>query len=107
MNIDGTDKKKISSDIKINLDVESFLFNENLTKLLIIKLVKLHVKKGNDVYPDCDKASNCYIADDLCYTHCDSLKDKIKRPFIYNVKYDKEKNDIIIDEKSEINLLNK
>jgi dipeptidyl aminopeptidase/acylaminoacyl peptidase len=110
MNIDGTEKKKISSDIKINSDVEGFIFNENLTKLLIIKLIKLeglHVKKGNDIYPDCDKATNCYIADDLRYTHWDSLKDKIKRPFIYDVKYDKEKDDIIIDEKSEINLLEK
>ena len=110
MNIDGTEKKKISSDIKINSDVEGFIFDENFTKLLIIKLIKLeglHVKKGNDIYPDCDKATNCYIADDLRYTHWDSLKDKIKRPFIYDVKYDKEKDDIIIDEKSEINLLDK
>ena len=76
----------------------------------IVKLVKvegLPVKKGNDAYPDCDKATNCYIADDLCYTHWDSLKNEIKRPFIYDIKYDKEKDDIIIDEKSEINLLNK
>ena len=110
MNNDGTSKKKISENCKINSNIEGFLFDENLTKLIIIKLVKLEglqVKKGNDVYPDCDKATNCYIADDLCYTHWDSLKNEIKRPFIYDIKYDKEKDDIIIDEKSEINLLNK
>jgi Tol biopolymer transport system component len=110
MNIDGTSKKKISENNKINNDIEGFLFDENLTKIIIIKLIKvpgLQVKKGNDAYPDCDKATNCYIADDLCYTHWDSLKDKIKRPFIYNIKYDKDKDDIIIDENSEINLLEK
>ena len=80
MNIDGTSKKKISENNKINNDIEGFLFDENLTKIIIIKLIKvpgLQVKKGNDAYPDCDKATNCYIADDLCYTHWDSLKDKI------------------------------
>ena len=110
MNNDGSQKKKISENIKINSNVDEFLFDENLTKLLIIKLVQLeglNVIKGNVAYPDCDKATNCYIADDLCYTHWDSLKDKIKRPFIYNIKYDKEKEDIIIDEKSEIDLLKK
>ena len=110
MNNDGSQKKKISENIKINSNVDEFLFDENLTKLLIIKLVQLeglNVIKGNVAYPDCDKATNCYIAEDLCYTHWDSLKDKIKRPFIYNIKYDKEKEDIIIDEKSEIDLLKK
>ena len=110
MNNDGTGKKKISENSKINTDIEGMLLDENLTKLIIIKLIKvegLQVKRGNDAYPDCDKATNCYIADDLCYTHWDSLKDKIKRPFIYNIKYDEEKDDIIIDEQSEINLLGK
>ena len=110
MNIDGTSKKKISQNCKINSKVKGFLFNQNLTKLVIVKSVKvegLQVKKGNDVYPDCDKAINCYIADDLVYTHWDSIQDEIKRPFIYNVQYDKEKDDITIDEKSEINLLEK
>jgi len=103
MNNDGTGKKKISENSKINTDIEGMLLDENLTKLIIIKLIKvegLQVKRGNDAYPDCDKATNCYIADDLCYTHWDSLKDKIKRPFIYNIKYDEEKDDIIIDEQS-------
>ena len=110
MNIDGTSKKKISENCKINADIEGFLFDENLTKLIIVKLVKvegLQVKKGNDAYPDCDKATDCYIADDLCYTHWNSLQNQIQRPFFYDVKYDKEKDDIIIDEKSEINLLEK
>ena len=110
MNLDGTSKKKISNDCKINSDIEGFLFNENLTKLILVKSVKvegLQVKKGNDVYPDCDKATNCYIADDLCYTHWNTLQNQIQRPFIYDVKYDKEKDDILIDEKSEINLLEK
>ena len=66
-----------------------------------------HVKTGNDVYKDCDKATECYIADDLFYTHWNTLKNQIPRPFIYEIKYDKEKDDIIIDEKSEINLLEK
>ena len=110
MNADGSHKNKISENNKINSNIEGFLFDENLTKLLIIKSVQLeglNVIKGNVAYPDCDKATDCYIADDLCYTHWDSLKDKIKRPFIYNVKHDKEKDDIIIDDKSEIDLLNK
>ena len=57
MNIDGTSKKKISENCKINSDIEGFLFDENLTKLIIVKLVKvegLQVKKGNDAYPDCE-----------------------------------------------------
>ena len=111
MNIDGTNKKKIFCDKKeINSDVEGFLFSENLDKLILVKSVKLEnsqVKKGNDVYKDCDKATECYIADDLCYTHWNALQDQIPRPFIYNISYDKEKDDIIIDEKSEINLLEK
>ena len=110
MNIDGSSQKKISKDSKINSDVEGFLFDENLTKLILVKSVKvegLQVKKGNDVYSDCDKATECYIADDLCYTHWNALQNKVNRPFIYEVKYDKEKDDIIIDEKSEINLLDK
>ena len=89
MNNDGLTRKKISKNCKVNKDIEGFLMNENLTKLIIIKSVKmegLQVKKGNDVYPDCDKATNCYISEDLCYTHWDSLKDKIKRLFIYNIK---------------------
>ena len=111
MNIDGSNKKKIFCDKKeINSDVEGFLFSENLDKLILVKSVKLEnsqVKKGNDVYKDCDKATECYIADDLCYTHWNALQDQIPRPFIYNISYDKEKDDIIIDEKSEINLLEK
>ena len=110
MNIDGTSKIKISDNCKINTDVENFLFDENLTKLIIIKYVQvegLQVKKGNEAYPDCEKATNCYIADDLGYTHWNVVQNKIPRPFIYNVKYDKEKGDIIIDEKSKINLLEK
>ena len=111
MNIDGTNKKKIICEKKeINSDVEGFLFSENLDKLIIVKSVKLEnlqVKQGNDVYKDCNKATECYIADDLCYTHWNSLQDEVPRPFIYNVTYDKEKDDIIIDEKSEINLLEK
>ena len=110
MNNDGTSKKKISQNCKINTNIEDFLFDENLTKLIIVKFVKIdgvQVKKGNDVYPDCDKATECYIADDLCYTHWDALQNQIKRPFFYNIKYDKENDDIIIDEKSEINLLEK
>ena len=111
MNIDGTHKKKILCDKKeINTDVEGYLFSENLDKLILVKSVKLHnlqVKKGNDLYKDCDKATECYIADDLCYTHWNTIQDAIQRPFIYNIKYDKEKDDIIIDEKSEINILEK
>ena len=110
MNLDGSSKKKISNDCKKNSEVEGYLFDENLTKLIIVKLVKvegLQVKKGNDAYPDCDKATNCYIADDLCYTHWNTLQNQIQRPFVYDIKYDKEKDDIIIDEKSEINLLDK
>ena len=111
MNIDGSNKKKIICDKKeINSDVEGFLFSENLDKLILVKSVKLEnsqVKKGNDVYKDCDKATECYIADDLCYTHWNALQDQIPRPFIYNISYDKEKDDIIIEEKSEINLLEK
>ena len=106
MNIDGTHKKKILCDKKeINTDVEGYLFSENLDKLILVKSVKLHnlqVKKGNDLYKDCDKATECYIADDLCYTHWNTIQDAIQRPFIYNIKYDKEKDDIIIDEKSEL-----
>ena len=59
MNNDGSQKKKISENIKINSNVDEFLFDENLTKLLIIKLVQLeglNVIKGNVAYPDCDKA---------------------------------------------------
>ena len=41
MNIDGTSKKKISENCKINSDVEGFLFNENFTKLIIVKSVKV------------------------------------------------------------------
>ena len=111
MNLDGTNKKKIiCNESDINTKIEGFLLNENLDKIILIKLVKLensHVKIGNDVYKDCDKASQCYIADDLCYTHWKTLQNEIQRPFIYNAKYDKEKDDIIIDEKSEINLLEK
>ena len=111
MNLDGTNKKKILCDKKeINSNVEGFLFSENLDKLILVKLVKLEnlqVKMGNDVYKDCDKATNCYIADDLCYTHWNAIQNQIQRPFIYNVKYDQEKDDIIIDEKSEINMLEK
>ena len=111
MNLDGTNKKKILCDNKeINSNVEGFLFSENLDKLILVKLVKLEnlqVKMGNDVYKDCDKATNCYIADDLCYTHWNAIQNQIQRPFIYNVKYDQEKDDIIIDEKSEINMLEK
>ena len=110
MNLDGTSKKKISNECKINSDLEGFLFNENLTKLILVKSVKvegLQVKKGNDAYQDCDKVTNCYIADDLCYTHWNTLQNQVQRPFIYDVKFDKEKDDIIIDEKSEINLLEK
>ena len=111
MNLDGTNKKKILCDKKeINSNVEGFLFSENLDKLILVKLVKLEnlqVKMGNDVYKDCDKATNCYIADDLCYTHWNAIQNQIQRPFIYNVKYDQEKDDIIIDEKSEINILEK
>ena len=110
MNIDGTSKTKISKDSKINSDVEGFLFDENLTKLVLVKSVTvegLQVKKGNEAYSDCDKATECYIADDLCYTHWNTVQNKVNRPFIYEVKYDKEKDDIIIDEKSEINLLDK
>ena len=110
MNIDGSSKKKISKDCKINSDVEGFLFSENLTKLILVKMVKvdgLQVKKGNEAYPDCDKATNCYIANDLCYTHWNSLQNQVQRPFIYDIKYDKENDDIIIDDKSEINILEK
>ena len=110
MNIDGSSKKKISQNSKINSDIEGFLFDEKLTKLILVKLVKvegLPVKKGNDAYPDCDKATNCYIADDLCYNHWNSLQNQIQRPFIYNIKYDKENDDIIIDENSETNILSK
>ena len=111
MNIDGTNKKKVFCEKKeINSDVEGFLFSENLDKLILVKMVKLdklQVKTGNDVYKDCDKATECYIADDLCYTHWNTLQDKIQRPFIYNIKYDQEKDEIIIDEKSEINILEK
>jgi len=110
MNIDGSSKKKISQDCKVNKDIEGFLFSENLSKLILVKSVKvegLQVKKGNDAYPDCDKATNCYIADDLGYTHWNALQNQIQRPFIYNVNYDKEKDDIIIDEKSEVNILEK
>ena len=111
MNLDGTNKKKILCDNKeINSNVEGFLFSENLDKLILVKLVKLEnlqVKMGNDVYKDCDKATNCYIADDLCYTHWNAIQNQIQRPFIYNVKYDQEKDDIIIDEISEINMLEK
>ena len=110
MNIDGSSKKKISQNSKINTDIEGFLFDEHLTKLILVKLVKvegLPVKKGNDAYQDCDKATNCYIADDLCYNHWNSLQNQIQRPFIYNIKYDKENDDIIIDENSEVNILDK
>ena len=111
MNIDGTNKKKIvCSKNEINSNVEGFLFSENMDKLILVKSVKLenlHVKTGNDVYKDCDKATECYIADDLCYTHWNALQNQIPRPFIYNITYDKEKDDIIIDEKSEINILEK
>ena len=110
MNIDGSSKKKISQDCNVNKDIEGFLFSENLSKLILVKSVKvegLQVKKGNDAYPDCDKATNCYIADDLGYTHWNALQNQIQRPFIYNVNYDKEKDDIIIDEKSEVNILEK
>ena len=110
MNIDGSSKKKISQDSNVNKDIEGFLFSENLSKLILVKSVKVEgllVKKGNDAYPDCDKATNCYIADDLGYTHWNALQNQIQRPFIYNVSYDKEKDDIIIDEKSEVNILEK
>ena len=111
MNIDGTNKKKIICPKEdINSNVEGFLFSENMEKLILVKSVKLenlHVKTGNDVYKDCDKATECYIADDLCYTHWNTLQNQIPRPFIYEIKYDKEKDDIIIDEKSEINILEK
>ena len=110
MNLDGSSKKKISQECKINSDIEGFKFNENFTKLILVKSVKvegLQVKKGNDAYPDCDKATNCYIADDLCYTHWNTLQNQIQRPFFYDIKFDKEKDDIIIDEKSEINILEK
>ena len=110
MNIDGSSKKKISQECNVNKDIEGFLFSENLSKLILVKSVKvegLQVKKGNDAYPDCDKATNCYIADDLGYTHWNALQNQIQRPFIYNVNYDKEKDDIIIDEKSEVNILEK
>jgi len=111
MNIDGTNKKKIICPKEdINSNVEGFLFSESMEKLILVKSVKLenlHVKTGNDVYKDCDKATECYIADDLCYTHWNTLQNQIPRPFIYEIKYDKEKDDIIIDEKSEINILEK
>ena len=111
MNLDGTNNKKILCDKnEINSNIEGFLFSENLDKLILVKLValdNLQVKKGNDAYKDCDKATECYIADDLCYTHWNTLMDKIQRPFIYNITYDKEKDDIIIDDKSEINILEK
>ena len=81
MNLDGTNKKKILCDKKeINSNVEGFLFSENLDKLILVKLVKLEnlqVKMGNDVYKDCDKATNCYIADDLCYTHWNAIQNQI------------------------------
>ena len=90
MNLDGTNKKKIiCNESDINTKIEGFLLNENLDKIILIKLVKLensHVKIGNDVYKDCDKASQCYIADDLCYTHWKTLQNEIQRPFIYNAK---------------------
>ena len=110
MNIDGSGKKTISADSKINSDVEGYLFNKELTKLIIVKNVTvegLQVKMGKDVYPDCDKTTNCYIADDLGYTHWNAIQNQIQRPFVYDVKYDKEKDDIIIDEKSEKNILEK
>ena len=111
MNLDGSNKKKILCKQKeINLNVEGFLFNENSKKLILVKLVKLdslHVKMGNDIYKDCDKATNCYITDDLCYTHWNTLQNQIQRPFIYNITYDNYSDDIIIDETSEINILNK
>ena len=111
MNIDGTNKKKIICDKnEINSNVEGFLFNANLDKLILIKMIKpenIQVKMGNDVYKDCDKATDCYIADDLCYTHWNTIQNTIQRPFIYDVKYDQEKDDIIIDSKSEINILEK
>ena len=111
MNIDGTNKKKIICPKEdINSNVEGFLFSESMEKLILVKSVKLenlHVKTGNDVYKDCDKATECYIADDLCYTHWNTLQNQIPRPFIYEIKYGKEKDDIIIDEKSEINILEK
>ena len=111
MNIDGTNKKKILCENNaINSNINGFLFSENMEKLILVKSVKLEnlqVKLGNDVYKDCDKATQCYIADDLCYTHWNSLQNQIPRPFIYNITYDKEKDEIIIDEKSEINILEK
>ena len=110
MNLDGSSNKKIAKDCKINSDIEGFLFDENLTKLIIVKLVEvegLQVKKGNNAYKDCDKATNCYIANDLGYTHWNCVQNKIQRPFIYDIKYDKENDDIIIDEKSEVNILDK
>ena len=108
MNTDGSSKTKISSEI--NKDINGFLFNENLTKLILIKSIKhpdIIVKKGNDIYPDCDKATNCYIATDLCYTHWNEIQNEIQHPFIYEIEYNKEKNDIIINEKSEKNILEK
>ena len=111
MNIDGTNKKKVICDKPdINSNIEGFLFSPNLDKLILIKMVKpenIQVKMGNDVYKDCDKSTNCYIADDLCYTHWNTIQNQIQRPFIYDVKYDKEKDDIIIESKSEINILEK
>ena len=40
MNIDGTSKKKISENNKINNDIEGFLFDENLTKIIIIIIIQ-------------------------------------------------------------------
>ena len=35
------------------------------------------------------------------------MQNQVQRPFIYDIKYDKENDDIIIDDKSEINILEK
>lgn len=85
MNVNGNDKKQMSSFKDI--EIEGFKIAPNEAYAVIIETVKIN-ETVNDKYPDLPKA-NARIEDDLMYRHWDHFDDYKKRHlFIHSVKYD-------------------
>lgn len=77
MNLDGTDRKRLSDYDK---DIEGFAFSPDEKKVLFISQVKT-VNSTADKYPDLDKATGVIITD-LMYKHWDEWVTTVPHPFV-------------------------
>ena len=76
MNLDGTDRKKISSFDK---DIDSFLFSPDSQNILFISQAP-YIYHPDDLYKDLPKTT-AMMANDLMYKHWDHWLETVPHPF--------------------------